>query len=76
MAEFTAREKLEEADREVAMRRKVYPKQIARGDLSMAKANRQIEIMRAIAQDYYRAAIAEEAEAEARRRKQTILSGG
>jgi len=70
MTEFTAREKLEEADREVAMRRRVYPKQIARGDLSLAKANRQIEIMRAIAQDYHRAAIAEE------RGKQTILSGG
>ena len=76
MTEFTARQKMEEADREVAMRRKVYPKQIARGDLSLERANWQIEIMRAIAQDYHRAAIAEEAEAEARRRKQTILSGG
>jgi hypothetical protein len=66
MAEFTAREKLAEIEREIAMRKRVYPGLIAKGALTLVKANRQIEVMRAIAQDYQRG------EAD----EQSILSGG
>lgn len=52
MAGFTAREKLKEVEREIGMRRRVYPGQIARGNLSDATAERQIAILQAIADDY------------------------
>lgn len=51
-ADYTDEEKLNEITRELAMRKKVYPGLIARGSLTMANASRQIDIMRAIANDY------------------------
>jgi len=44
--------KLKELEREIALRRWVYPRLIAKGQLSEQGAARAIEIMRAIADDY------------------------
>ena len=45
-------EKLNEALREIRQRQRVYPRLIAAGKLSQADADRQIAIMREIADDY------------------------
>jgi hypothetical protein len=47
-APFTLREQQKEAERELALRTHVYPKWIAAGKLTVAKANRQTDLMRAI----------------------------
>ena len=49
---FTAREKLSEIERELGMRRRVYPRKIAEGHLKQSKADAQIAILEAIAADY------------------------
>lgn len=45
-------EKLKCAEREVALRRKAYPRWIEKGKISAKDADRQITIMEAIAHDY------------------------
>ncbi len=50
--QFTAQEKLSEISREIALRRRVYPKQIADGRMTRAEADRHLAIMAAIARDY------------------------
>jgi hypothetical protein len=50
--DFTREEKRREAEREVALRRNVYVRLVASGKLKPEKAERQINIMRAIALDY------------------------
>jgi len=49
---FTSKEKLECAEREVMMRRKVYPRWIEQKKMKQETADRQIAIMDAIAEDY------------------------
>lgn len=49
---FDETEKLKCLEREIAMRRRVYPKWIASGKLKQEKADREIAIMEAIADDY------------------------
>lgn len=46
--------KLKELEREIRLRRKVYPRLIADGKMHQATADFQIEIMIAIADDYRR----------------------
>lgn len=48
----TDQEKAEAAEREVKMRRRVYPRWVAQGKLSQADANHQISVMEDIARDY------------------------
>ena len=49
---FTAREKAQAAEREAAMRRGFYRKQVAAGRMSQAAADRGVAIMDEIAEDY------------------------
>ncbi len=52
MATFTASEKAECAEREVKQRTRVYIRLVAEKKMSIEFANRQIDIMKAIAADY------------------------
>lgn len=56
---FTAAEKLEAVRRELAYRRRVYPRRIAAERMTLKLAERQIEIFEAIEADYQAAAEAE-----------------
>ena len=56
MTAFTAAEKLAEVRRELAMRRRVYPRLVDGGKLTQAESDRQIAIMEAVAVDYERRA--------------------
>jgi len=49
---FTPREKLEAVEREIKMRRKVYPRWIETGKMKRETAEREIAVMEAIAEDY------------------------
>jgi hypothetical protein len=49
---ITARDKFECAEREVKQRQRVYPRLIVEGKMTGKFADRQIEIMQAIAEDY------------------------
>jgi hypothetical protein len=49
---FTDSEKLKWLQREIAMRKNVYPKWVANGRLKPDKADREIALMEAIAEDY------------------------
>ena len=49
---FSRLEKLNEALREIAQRRRVYPRLIVAGKMTQAQADRQMAIMQAIAADY------------------------
>jgi hypothetical protein len=51
---ITYRDKEECARRELNYRRRVYPRWIAAGKLKQEDADRQIELMEAIAEDYAR----------------------
>jgi hypothetical protein len=53
---FTMHDMLTEIERELAQRRRVYPRLIAAGKMSQATADRQIAIMEAIRDDYRRKA--------------------
>jgi hypothetical protein len=57
--EFTAQDLAECAHREVAQRLRVYPRMVERGTMRMAEADRQIAMMRQIAEDYQRVALGE-----------------
>ncbi|WP_159728325.1 hypothetical protein [Methylosinus sp. Ce-a6] len=52
MTNFSASEKLKEVEREIAQRRRVYPRLIGAGKMSRAAADRQIAILEAIRDDY------------------------
>jgi hypothetical protein len=49
---FTAREKMQAAQREAAYRRFVYPKRVTAGKMSQTEFDRQVAIMDEIATDY------------------------
>jgi hypothetical protein len=49
---FTARQKMQEAQREVGYRRFVYAKRVNDGKMKQAEANRLIAIMTEMAADY------------------------
>jgi hypothetical protein len=49
---ITRADKLAEVRREIAMREAVYPRRVQRGAMMPEQAQRQIAVMRAIAQDY------------------------
>jgi len=52
MTDYTDLDKLSEIERELMWRRRVYPRLIAKEDLTRNQADRQIAIMQAIAEDY------------------------
>lgn len=58
---ITDREKAECAEREVKQRRRVYPRFVADGRMTQAFADRQTEVMEAIASDYRERADREDA---------------
>ena len=49
---ITAKEKLECAERELSYRRRVYGRLVERGKMSKRDADRELELMEAIALDY------------------------
>lgn len=49
---FTDQDKLAALQREVAMRKRVYPRWVESGRMTKAKAEREIAVMEAIAADY------------------------
>ena len=49
---FTTAEKLEEIEREIAARRRIYPNRVHTGRLNAARALLQLDCMREIAEDY------------------------
>jgi hypothetical protein len=53
---FTAADKHREALRELAMRRRVYPRQVESGSMTAKDAARKIQIMEQICEDYAQAA--------------------
>lgn len=57
--EITAQDKYACAEREVKMRRKVYPRWVADGRMKQEQADREIAIMESIAMDYSAVARAE-----------------
>ena len=52
MTEFTADDKRAAILREIEQRKRVYPRLVERGTMTQAFADRQIQIMAAIACDY------------------------
>jgi hypothetical protein len=51
---ITLDEQIREAQRELMMRRKVYPRQVKAGKLSSPEASHQIQVMQAIVQTLMR----------------------
>jgi hypothetical protein len=49
---YTDAEKLKEIEREITIRRKIYPSWIAQNRLSYATAEKQLAILQEIAEDY------------------------
>ena len=49
---ITTAQKRTAAEREVKMRRRVYPRWVAQGRMTQAEADHQIRVMEAIAADY------------------------
>lgn len=49
---FTAQDKLEAVERELAFRRRVYERRVADGKMTQQLADRQIAVFEAIAADY------------------------
>lgn len=49
---LTASDKRAAIEREIKMRRRVYPRWVADGRMTQAKADSEIAIMEAIAEDY------------------------
>lgn len=49
---FTAQDKLEAVERELAFRRRVYERRVADGKMTQQLADRQIAVFEAIADDY------------------------
>lgn len=59
MAIFTAAEKLVCLEREIKMRKRVYPRWVSDRRMSQAKADDEISVMEAIAEDYRKLAAGE-----------------
>jgi len=55
---YTAEQKHKEIRRELAFRRSVYPREIAKQRMTQQEANERIEIMREIAEEYHDMAVA------------------
>jgi hypothetical protein len=51
---ITKQEKVQEIEREIAMRERVYANRVAEKKMTQAKADRQIAVMRAILEDVRR----------------------
>ncbi len=51
---FTAADKLAAAKREVSMRRRVYPRWVDNGKMTLAQADLETALMEAIVADYQR----------------------
>lgn len=49
---FTAREKLDALEREIRIRRRVYPKWVLQNRMTQKKADEEIAVLEAIANDY------------------------
>jgi hypothetical protein len=49
---YTAQEKLDAVEREIRQRGRVYARMISREEMTREKAEYEIDIMRAIAEDY------------------------
>ncbi len=49
---YTARDKLLCVERELAMRRRVYPRAVTDRRMTAEQADREIDVMESIAQDY------------------------
>lgn len=58
---FSAREKMQAAQREVGYRRWVYPKRVADGKMTQAQADREIALLDEMSRDYGQLAQIEEA---------------
>lgn len=56
---FTAQDKLEAVERELAFRRRVYQRRVADGKMTQQLASRQIAVFEAIAADYQTTAVGE-----------------
>lgn len=56
MPTFTLEEQLRGVEREIGLRESVYPRRVAAGKMTQSKADREIALMRAIA-DTVRAAM-------------------
>jgi hypothetical protein len=56
---FTDQDKLEAVDREVKFRVRVYARLIAQGKMTREKADREVAIMRSIADDYHQKTLQE-----------------
>lgn len=52
---FTTTKKLHEIEREIAQRRRIYPKLISRGRMAGSAAARQLRILEAVRDDYRKA---------------------
>ena len=52
MSDVTLAEKLHSAERELKMRRQVYPRWVARQKMSQEQADHEIRCMEAIVEDY------------------------
>ena len=52
MTEFTNQEKAQCAEREYNMRKHVYPRWVQQGKMTQKKADYELAVMEAIAQDY------------------------
>jgi hypothetical protein len=52
MKEFTPRDKLECAKRELLIRKKVYSRLVKQGKMTLAKADHEIAVMASIVEDY------------------------
>ena len=57
---ISARDKWKEAQRELELRKRVYPRFIDNGKLTLKEARRQIAVMEAIAEDFRQLAEHEE----------------
>jgi hypothetical protein len=54
---FSNAEKLQCIERELRMRRGVYPRWVAANRMSEAKAKREIELMKAVYEDYLKVCV-------------------
>ena len=62
MTEYSTADKLKAVNREIAFRVRVYGRRVAEGKMSKSKADYEIEIMKAIANDYIVTAMKEDTE--------------
>ena len=51
---ITTAEKLRAVERELALRKSAYPKWVKRGRMSQEEAERELEVMAAVVEDYRR----------------------